>query len=118
MPLPENELIIYKTLRTIILNVTGVSECILAEQNAPAPQSDYASIFINKSVENHNRPYLDYTFNNQDLTLSNAVIKDLVMTVQVDFYREHANQKARLLKDCQYMPSVSNLLNSSKIGII
>ncbi len=41
---------LFKLLRPIILTVTGVPECIMADPNAQAPTGPYASVRVRQAI--------------------------------------------------------------------
>lgn len=115
------ELKLYETIRSIVLLATGVNECILADQNAPAPSGAYATIRISDDIKRMNRTFT--TLKEVDSTdsttqLEHTIHKDLMAKVTVNFYRGQALAMARRLVDCTYSPDIQALLYTKEMGIM
>ena len=115
------EVKLFKVLRTVVMRATGVKECILADQNAPAPKGDYATIRINDRAKEIVRPQSDYSvINPRD---ANSMLRfemktSLLADVHVNFYRDGAFSKASKLMGCTRIPSIADIITRSELGIM
>jgi hypothetical protein len=91
---------IFDALYDVITEIGGAGECIMADQNAPAPEGSYASVFF-KSFEAIGAP-APRTITNEDGTFSVAYNQLYGVTVMVDFWRDDALFKASNLLGLQY----------------
>ena len=111
---------LFEALREVVMRATGVSECILADQNAAAPQGDYATIRISDNMSENIRPqesYSESADSNSDL-LEFSLKTSLISSVHINFYRDGALSKAAMLVGCTRIPSISNIITRAKLGIM
>lgn len=114
---------LFDVVRQIILTVTGVPECILADPNAPSPRGEYASVepmlslnqrgqanTIRKDTAPVSSPI--GPVNNVDVDTRAQVIANC----SVNFYRGDARYRAGRLFQCNKRPDISTLLFKNKIG--
>lgn len=112
----DNREIIFKTLRSIIMNVTGCSDCVEANPNAPAPKGTYATIQIVTETEirglgSQKRYYYD------DENIVERNVYDAQWRVQVDFWGTGAVTMANSLQNIYYLSSAQELMREKRIGI-
>lgn len=115
------ELHLYKVLRNVVLKATGVSSCILADQNAPAPKGDYATIRINDRASETIRPQSDYSVDDptkSDSLLNFSLKSSLIADVHINFYRDGAFSKASKLIGCTRIPSIADMITRAELGIM
>ena len=115
------EVHLFKVLRSVVLKATGVNECILADQNAPAPKGDYATIRINDRAEETVRPQESYnTIDPKDShsLLNFSLRTSLIADVHVNFYRSGAFSKASKLIGCTRIPSIADIITRAELGIM
>ncbi len=107
---------IFKLLRPIVMNVTGVPECILADPNALAPTGPYASIRVRQAIRERGQANVRIT----DVPVTRQVRYDvraqIICDVSVDFYRGAAMEYAEKLKECHKRPDVPWILMRAGLG--
>lgn len=106
---------IFTILRPIIMRVTGVPECILADPNAKSPKGAYCSIRPRQSVSERGQANI-YTSNRPNEQIRTEVRSQIICRCDVNFYRGSAMQYAELLKECHKRPDVSWELFKHGIG--
>ena len=111
----EEEL--FDTLRPIILTVTGVPECILADPNARAPDGDYAAVRPKKAVGQRGQSNVKLV--NKPLSpidLDTSVKRQVVTEMSIQFYRGGALDYAPKLIDANKRSDISEILFKAKVG--
>lgn len=118
------ELELFKVLRKIVIDVTGVPECIMAEQSAPAPEGAYAMIESKQSISQ--RGQANIIRKNVEPPEANLVEVDvraqLIAEMVVKFFREDTAQEfspfdlCERLKQCNKRPDISAHLFTNKVG--
>lgn len=107
---------IFAVLRPIIMTVTGVPECILADPNAQAPTGPYASVRVRQAIRERGQANITIT----DLPVTREVRYNIraqiICDVSVDFYRGTAMEYAEKLKECHKRPDVPWLLYRKQLG--
>lgn len=107
---------LFKLLRPIILTVTGVPECIMADPNAQAPTGPYASVRVRQAIRERGQANVKVS----DLPVTRQVRYDLraqiICDVSVDFYRGEAMEYAEKLKECHKRPDVPWILMRAGVG--
>jgi hypothetical protein len=99
---------IFNILRPIILSVTGVPECILANPNASSPQGEYASIEPKQSLASRG---VQISKTNGGIRQVNTEIKRQIrVDASVQFWRGNALDRSELLNGCQFNPNIGNAL--------
>lgn len=106
---------LFDILRPIILLVTGVPECILADPNAPAPNGSYAAVRPQQSITERGQANV-IRIGNNDATQTTKVRAQIAATCWVNFYRDGAMSFAQKLKQCNKRPNVSITLLKNKLG--
>ena len=107
---------IFKILRPVIMTVTGVPECILADPNAIAPTGPYASIRVRQAIRERGQANITIT----DLPVPRQVRYDIraqiICDVSVEFWRGNAMEYAEKLKECHKRPDVPWILMRAGLG--
>lgn len=112
-----NRLDIFSTLRSIVLRVTRIPECILENQNQPSPNGAYAAINPQKSIINRGQSKKNYTVHTEDdKSLNVSLLKQIFVTSTINFYGNDARTLANLLIECNKLPSISAILYGANIG--
>jgi len=97
---------LFAILRPIVMRVTGVPECILADQNAASPGGEYASIRPRQTIDQRGQAHLIPTNTPGDLVQVD-VRAQVIATATVNFYRGDAMARVERLKECNKRPDVS-----------
>jgi hypothetical protein len=113
---------LFAILRPIVIKVTGVTQCILANQSITAPTSEYCTIepFSNLSqlgrgnVKNEAVPAQDGNPDFEDIKETLSV--SIEATVSVNFYRGNAQDYAHRLMFCDQRSAISDSLFTSGVG--
>lgn len=106
---------IFAALRPHILNVTGVSECILADPNGPSPDGAYASVRPRQSIRERGQANIIMTDGAND-TIVYEIRAQIVASCEINFFRGEAMQYAEMLKECHKRPDVCWPLWQAGIG--
>lgn len=106
---------IFAALRPHILNVTGVSECILADPNGPSPDGAYASVRPRQSIRERGQANIIMTDGAND-TIVYEIRAQIVASCEINFFRGEAMQYAEMLKECHKRPDVCWPLWQTGIG--
>lgn len=106
---------IFAALRPHILNVTGVSECILADPNGPSPDGAYASVRPRQSIRERGQANIIMTDGLSD-TIVYEIRAQIVASCEINFFRGEAMQYAEMLKECHKRPDVCWPLWQAGIG--
>lgn len=106
---------IFAALRPHILNVTGVSECILADPNGPSPDGAYASVRPRQSIRERGQANIIMTDGAND-TIVYEIRAQIVASCEINFFRGEAMQYAEMLKECHKRPDVCWPLWEAGIG--
>lgn len=106
---------IFAILRPIVMRVTGVPECIMADPNAQSPKGAYCSIRPRQGISERGQANI-YTSNQPDNKTRTEVRSQIICRCDINFYRGDALQYAELLKECHKRPDVGWELFKYKIG--
>lgn len=106
---------IFAALRPHILNVTGVSECILADPNGPSPDGSYASVRPRQSIRERGQANIIMTDGAND-TIVYEIRAQIVASCEINFFRGEAMRYAEMLKECHKRPDVCWPLWKAGIG--
>lgn len=106
---------IFNVLRPIVTSVTGVTEVILANPNAPAPTGVYASILPIMNISERGQAII-YHENKTDGTIDRTIKSQLIAECSINFYRGDAHNNAQLLKQADKIYSNWLSLYNNKIG--
>lgn len=106
---------IFAALRPHILNVTGVSECILADPNGPSPNGPYASVRPRQSIRERGQANIIMTDGAND-TIVYEIRAQIVASCEINFFRGEAMRYAEMLKECHKRPDVCWHLWQAGIG--
>lgn len=107
---------LYDILQPIVLLVTGVPVCILADPNKPAPAGEYASIRPKVSIGERAQPIVQRSTSATPESVDIAVERQVECSAWVEFYRGEAMDRAGLLKGCNKRSDVSTTLYQNKLG--
>jgi hypothetical protein len=105
---------LFAILRPIIMRVTGVPECILADQNAKSPAGEYASIRPRQSITERGQAHI-YPVDKIGDLVTVDVRSQVVATATVNFYRGDAMARVERLQECHKRPDVSMDLFRAKV---
>lgn len=105
---------LFAILRPIIMTVTGVPECILADQNAKSPTGEYASIRPRQSVTQRGQAHI-YPVNKVGDLVTVDVRAQVIATATVNFYRGDAMARVERLQECHKRPDIS--MNLFRAGV-
>lgn len=106
---------LFAILRPIVMYVTGVPQCILADQNGSSPSGEYATIRPRQSIVERGQA----SIYNKDVpgdTVESDVRAQVIATASVQFFRGRAQERAELLKQCNKRPDVSVDLFQAGVG--
>lgn len=107
---------LFKLMRPIIMQATGVPMCILADQNEEAPTGEYCSVEPEASVTERGHSHTHRVGTETKGTVE-TVIKTQIMTqVEINFYRGDARTRAKRLMNANKRPSISAMLHKGSIG--
>lgn len=106
---------IFAALRPHILNVTGVSECILADPNGPSPDGPYVSVRPRQSIRERGQANIIMTDGAND-TIVYEIRAQIVASCEINFFRGEAMRYAEMLKECHKRPDVCWPLWKTGIG--
>lgn len=106
---------LFAILRPVVMTVTGVPECILADQNAASPQGEYASIRPRQSVSERGQANVITVDKVGDLVTTD-VRSQIIASCSINFYRGDAMARAERLKQCHKRPDVSSALFMAGVG--
>lgn len=113
---------LFAVLRPIVIDVTGVPECILADQNETDPTGEYCSIEPFDNIRKRGQAAqsweevdpVDGDTNYMDL--QHSVTTHQIVRTSFNFYRGSARDYANLLQDADKFSSVNDTLRASNIG--
>ena len=115
---------IFTLMRQIVMTVTGVPECILADQNQPAPVGEYATIKPKQSIVERGQANI-YRRNTaagvtspigQVFDVEEDIRAQVMAECSINFYRAGGNDRAQLLKQSNKRSDIQALLFRNKVG--
>ncbi len=109
----NNEL--FTLMRNIVMLVTGVPTCILADQNTSAPAGSYATIRPRQSVKQYGQAGIKYTGIPDD-KVRHTIKLQKMCDCSINFYRGSAQEYAELIAECNKRPDVQELLMRASVG--
>jgi len=114
---PHNmeKMAVFKALREIVMFVTRVPQCVIADTPIEAPKGAYATIRVMDGV----RPTAKGgTLNvaNPDGTMTVYQVIPTIFECSVNFYRGEALSYAAALANCSRLPTVHGILYRSELG--
>lgn len=112
--IPSLEL--FQILRPHVITVSGVPECIFANQNAPAPPGDYAALQIRHATEERGQANIKKR-NLPDDRVEGDVRAQMMMTCVLEFYRGRAHEYAEQILQIGKRQDVTWPLFKEGIGI-
>lgn len=111
-----NTLQVYKALRQIVLKLTGVNECLLADQNTPAPSGTYATIRVAESIRPTAKGGVFRYYDKKNRTVTEQIKSPVIYSATVNFYRGDAQRNASRLINCSRLSSVHEILLRNGLG--
>lgn len=111
----EQEL--FQKVRSIVMLASGVSECILADQNRTAPTACYAAIRATSGAETIGAPERCY-LSAPDRKVEQQIKKLYRVTFDVNFYRKGALDAARRLSSASFRSDVFSHCIREKIELV
>lgn len=101
-----NDLQIFEVMRDIVLSVTGVPECIMADQVAPAPAGEYAAINPRNGVQQFGRGIVERNQIPGQLVESKVRTQN-IQRCTVNFYRGNALERCEKLENANRLSNIS-----------
>lgn len=114
---------LFDVVREIILTVTGIPECILADPNAPSPDGVYASVEPMLSLRQRGQANV-YRADSAPVSSPIGSVNNLIVDARaqviancsINFYRGDPRYNASKLLQCNKRSDISTLLFQNKIG--
>lgn len=112
---------IYKVVREIVLQVTGVPTVIRSNPNAPSPDGEYCAVSVTQTTRQRSEPAVRMTNVPQTegsiewIGVRHELIANCETDVSINFYRGAAHEYARKLFGANKLPSISELLYRKEI---
>jgi hypothetical protein len=107
---------IFDVMRPIILSVTGVPECILANSNAPSPSGEYCSVEPFLGIEERGQANVLMKTSLTPESVDTDVQAQLITECSLNFYRGDSRSRAQRMKQANKIPSVSAALFNANLG--
>jgi hypothetical protein len=113
---------LFSILRGIVIDVTGIAECILDDQNAPAPSGEYCSIEPFSNIRMIGRGKVSQTEvaaldgDPDYMDVEETLTSLLEARVDINFFRGDARLHAQKLMFSDQRPSVSETLLTNGLG--
>ena len=111
-----NKIDLFRVLRPIVMRVTGVPECIMADPNAQAPTGSYCAIRTHSHVRKWSEGVQVHKVTDRR-TIETTIRQQLVDEATIEFYRDGAIDYAQKLFDARSLPSVTDDLMRHKVGV-
>ncbi len=109
------DLELFNLMRPIIMDITGVPECIMTDPNEKAPSGPYAAFKPKRNTTNRGQPNVTRK-NGVGATIDVKVEPQLITECVIDFYRTGARDYAQLLEGANKYPDVSRALFLARTG--
>lgn len=108
---------LFRKLRPIILQATGVPELILANATASgqAPSGEYATLYPRQTVRQRGQSNT-YKRNITGDLVETKVRAQIIATCSVNFFRGNAHMYAERLIECNKHPNIGMMLMRAKLG--
>ena len=106
---------LFNILRPIVMKITGVPQCILADQNQQAPNTPYATIRPRQSITERGQANI-YNKDIPGAKVEGDARAQVICTASVQFWRGDALMYAERLKQGNKRFDVSIDLFKAKIG--
>ncbi len=107
---------LYDILQPIVLLVTGVPTCILADPNKPAPPGEYASIRPKVNISERAQPIIKRKTSLTPQSVDDTIERQIGCTAWIEFYRGEALDRAELLRGCNKRSDISTTLYQNSLG--
>ena len=111
-----NTLTVFKALRQIVLKLTGVNECYLADQNTPAQSGTYATIRVAQSIRPASKGGVFRSYDKEKRTVTEQIKSPVIYSATVNFYRGDAQRNASQLINCSRLSSIHEILLRNGLG--
>lgn len=98
---------LFQIMRPIVETVTGLTQVILADPNAPAPLGEYCAIRPKQSIAERGQANIYYTDDGTNPDVSVDVRAQIVCEMLLEFYRGEALSYAELIKQANKRPDIS-----------
>lgn len=103
-----NELQLFSVMRKIIMEVTGVDECILGDVSEIAPRGEYAAVRVMSTVQATSKGKVTTVTNAEARTVTTTIKVPVMYSVTVNFYRGSAMERAIKLINCSRLAERSH----------
>lgn len=107
---------IFDIMRPIILSVTGVPECVLANPNESSPLGEYASVQPLQSITQRGQANIVRSNSISPQAIDVDVRAQIIAECSINFYRGDSRNRAQKLLQANKRPSVSAALFAAKLG--
>lgn len=107
---------IFTILRPVVMLVTGVPECILADPNAQSPSGPYSSIRVRQSIRERGQANIRVTDLPDTREVRYDIRAQIICDVNIEFWRGDAMEYAEKLKECHKRPDVPWILKRQGLG--
>lgn len=107
---------LFTVMRDVVMMVTGVPNCLLADQNKPAPRGAYATIRPKQSITQRGQALRGQLYRPSELEIDKQVHAQIKCECSVNFYRGSAIDYAEKLKQANKRSNISALLFKKGIG--
>lgn len=111
-----NELQLFSVMRKIIMEVTGVDECIFGDVSEIAPRGEYAAVRVMSTVQATSKGKVTTVTNAEARTVTTTIKVPVMYSVTVNFYRVSAMERAIKLINCSRLPNVHMHLLAAGLG--
>lgn len=109
---------IYKIVREIVLQVTGVPNVIRSNPNAPSPDGEYCAISVTQTTRQRSEPAVRMKNIPQAggyIGVRHELVANCETDVSINFYRGNAHEYARKMFGANKLPSISELLYRKEV---
>lgn len=109
---------IYKIVREIVLQVTGVPNVIRSNPNAPSPDGEYCAISVTQTTRQRSEPAVRMKNTPQAggyIGVRHELVANCETDVSINFYRGNAHEYARKMFGANKLPSISELLYRKEV---
>lgn len=107
---------LFAVMREVVMTATGVPECILADQDQPAPSGPYATIRPKQSLSQRGQALRGQMYKQSLLEIDRTVKSQVKCECSINFYRGTAIDYAEKLKQANKRSDISTLLFLNNLG--
>lgn len=108
--------VLFDLVRDIVLTVTKIESCVMADANVIAPKGEYATIRVQDNLVHVGTSSSRYENYNDDLM--HVIVVPYYFDVIVNFYRGNAINYARLFSASDRYDKVKSKLRKAQVGWI